>query len=61
MKITVSFLSEMKSPPKVCEHAENWDIKDNVLRIMFDDGNHMSICNWDSVLYMDIDKRKTAV
>jgi len=59
VKITVSFIRN-EIAPKVCEHAENWDIKDNVLRIMFDVGNHMSICNWDSVLYMDIDKRKTA-
>jgi hypothetical protein len=31
-----------------------------VLCIMFDGGNHMSICNWESVLWMDIDKGKTA-
>jgi hypothetical protein len=58
MKITVSF-TRNEIPPKVCEHADNWDIKDNVLRIMFDDGNHMAVCNWDFVLYVDIDKGKT--
>ena len=40
----------------MCERVESWDIKDNVLRIMFDGGNYMSIFNWESVLYMEIDK-----
>jgi hypothetical protein len=57
MKITVQFAKNEISP-KVCEQVESWDIKDNVLRIMFDGGNHMSIFNWESVLYMDIDKGK---
>lgn len=59
MTITVSF-TRNEIPPKVFERVESWDIKDNVLRIMFDGGNHMSICNWDYVLHMEIDKGKPA-
>jgi hypothetical protein len=59
MTITVSFTRNEISP-KVCEHADSWEIKDNVLRIMFGDGNYMAVCNWESVLYMDIDKRKSS-
>jgi hypothetical protein len=38
MKITVNFIRN-EVQPKVCEDTDTWDIKDNVLRIMFDDGN----------------------
>jgi hypothetical protein len=59
VKITVTF-TRSEVPPKMCERVESWDIKDNVLRIMFDGGNYMSIFNWESVLYMEIDKGRAA-
>ena len=55
MKITVSFMRNEISP-KVCEQVDSWDVKDNVLRIGFEDGNRVFVCNWGQVLHIDIDK-----